>query len=556
VSDDLDRIEQIINASAVADIELLLPIGVRPRQLKITTLLIGMTLAMRAGRQAFLTDVHETLTALPDGVQRRLGVIARWPHGEHRLTYRQVEYTFDRLTTALAKTTPDGTPSEQLQAVLGRLLEASVQILGEPASSSYAVDWTDLETWSRPPPKPRSKHADPATPTDPDQPTPHTPNDTTNSTTDDSTSTTNDSTSTTSDSTSTSSDSNDGDGKDRPCADPEASWGHRNSNHPARNELFHGYYLQAITTVRDEHGPAVPELARRMHLASCKHDPPAEIVPVLERMHTSGIPIADMLADSGYAYRVPETWALPLRALGINLIQDLHPNDRGPDGTHMGATRCNGNLYCPATPTTLLELSPLPRAASAEQTNTHDRLCAELARYKLSPLTGYDPDGYRRVICPAAQGKLRCPLRPESMTLPHQHPTILTPPQHPPACCTQTTITVPPSVNAKTAQKHDYPSPEHRTSYNRRTASERTFATLTDRATNDLSRGWCRLFGLTPIALFTATALIARNIRVADAYAARQAENNRRAASGLPSKQRRRRRQTTTDLIATANTPP
>jgi hypothetical protein len=90
VSDELDRIEEIIDISGVADIELLLPTGVRPRQLKVTTLLIGMTLAARAGRQAFLTDVHTTLTALPDGVQRRLGVIARWPHGERGCQFFRV----------------------------------------------------------------------------------------------------------------------------------------------------------------------------------------------------------------------------------------------------------------------------------------------------------------------------------------------------------------------------------------------------------------------------------------------------------------------------------
>jgi hypothetical protein len=143
VSAELERIEQIIDASGVADTELLLPTGVRPRQLKVTTLLIGMTLTMRAGRQAFLTDVHKTLTALPTEDQRRLGVIATWQHAEHQLTYRQVEYTFDRVIGALAKDTPDGTPSERLHDVLDRLLEASVQVLGEPSSSSYAVDWTD-----------------------------------------------------------------------------------------------------------------------------------------------------------------------------------------------------------------------------------------------------------------------------------------------------------------------------------------------------------------------------------------------------------------------------
>lgn len=46
-----------------------------------------------------------------------------------------------------------------------------------------------------------------------------------------------------------------------------------------------------------------------------------------------------------------------------------------------------------------------------------------------------------------------------------------------------------------------------------------------DPATNDVSRGWCRIMGLTEISLFTATVLIARNLRVADAFAARQAED-------------------------------
>jgi hypothetical protein len=526
---ELERIEEIIDVSGVADIELLLPTGVRPRQLKVTTLLIGMTLAARAGREAFLTDVHTTLTALPEGVQRRLGVIARWPDGEHRLTYRQVEYTFDRLTTALAKDTPDGTPSEQLSDVLDRLLEASLQVLGEPASSSYAVDWTDQETWSQPPPKKPSTPA-PTTAEDHDAtPEDHEPAPSAQSTTDQT---------------------------PPDCADPEASWGHRRGDAPGQHdETFYGYYLQAATTVNDEHGPPVPELARRMLLSSCDHDPPPAFVPVLERMHATGITITDVLVDSGYSYRVPETWALPIRALGIDLTHDLHPNDRGPHDTHHGATCSNGNLYCPATPTTLLTLGPLPRAASPEQTTAHDQQSGELARYKLAPITRRDPDGYHRVSCPAAQGKIRCPHKPASLTLPNDRPTILDPPEHPPVCCTQQTITVPPSVNAKATQKHDYPSAAHRTSYNRRTAAERTFATLTDRATNDLSRGWCRQMGLTAIALHTATTLIARNIRVTDAFTARQAENQRREAHGLPPKHRKRRRTTIHHLAATAHAP-
>ena len=136
------------------------------------------------------------------------------------------------------------------------------------------------------------------------------------------------------------------------------------------------------------------------------------------------------------------------------------------------------------------------------------------------------------------------------MTPDRDRPEILTPPEHPRACCTQQTITVPADVLAKTAQKHDYPSVAWRRSYARRTGAERGFATAKDPASNDISRGWCRLMGLAPLMLFTATLLIARNQRILAARTARQAENQRRAAAGLPPKNRRRRRTAIADLAA------
>jgi len=114
------------------------------------------------------------------------------------------------------------------------------------------------------------------------------------------------------------------------------------------------------------------------------------------------------------------------------------------------------------------------------------------------------------------------------------------------------TITVPPEVAAKTRQKHDYPSPGHRRSYARRTSSERTFATTKDPASNNISRGWCRLMGLTG-ALWLACLLTIRNQRILDAFEARQALNARRAAAGLPPRTRRRRR---TTLASLATGPP
>jgi hypothetical protein len=207
--------------------------------------------------------------------------------------------------------------------------------------------------------------------------------------------------------------------------------------------------------MRDEHGPPVPELARRMTACSCRHDPARALVPVLTAMPAQGIPLGDILADSGYAHRDAGAWALPLRHPGAQLVQDLHPSDRGPKGTHHGAIIANGNLYCPATPRPLLELGPLARNATRDQTAAHDQQTAETARHKLGKITTDDADGYHRVMCPAVMGKIRCPLRPASMTLDRGRPEILTPPGHPPPCCTQQTITVPPGTCANV--KFGYP---------------------------------------------------------------------------------------------------
>jgi hypothetical protein len=134
-------------------------------------------------------------------------------------------------------------------------------------------------------------------------------------------------------------------------------------------------------------------------------------------------------------------------------------------------------------------------------------------------------------------------------------PEILTPPEHPPACCTQQTITVPPGATAKTAQKHDCPSRAHRRSYARRTGAERGSATAKDPATNDTSCGWRRLMGLTPLMLLTTVLPVVRNQRIPLAWNARQQENARRAAAGLPPKTRRHRRKTIADLITTPPSP-
>src|SRR6266568_982328 len=314
-------------------------------------------------------------------------------------------------------------------------------------------------------------------------------------------------------------------------------------------------------------GPADPRGPAR-HRQGAAADQPASPAPLIGTVNAgnrqnrgnpsrrstampgAGIPLGDILADSGYAHRDADAWAIPLRQAGAQLIQDLHPSDRGPKGTHHGAIIANGNLYCPKTPRLLLELGPLPPAAAPDDIAAHDQQTAELATHKLGRITADDADGYHRVMCPAVMGKIRCPLRPESMTLDRRRPEILTPPASPPACCAQQTITVPPDVTAKTRQKHDYPSKEHRHSYARRTGSERTFSTIKDPATTTIARGWCRLMGVTPLALWIACLLAVRNQRILAAWDTRQAGTARRAALGQPPRTRKRRRKTLASLAA------
>ncbi len=259
-------LEDIIDTSRAAPrIEALLPAGVRHRQLPVRTLLTGMMLTLDDRRPAYLTEVHQALIALPEPDQARLGVTENWKTGPHQLTYRQAGHTFGLVIKVLSKDQPDGAPSGDLAGICDDLLEASIPAEHKDTSAALAADWTDVESFSRPPPRGTTQ-----------------------------------------------------------CADPEASWGHRNSNLPGpKGEMFFGYYLSAATMTREEHGPPVPELARRMTLSSCHPGPVRAFTKVLTSMAAAGITLGDILADSGYAHRDAEAWAIPLRQAGAQLIQDL-----------------------------------------------------------------------------------------------------------------------------------------------------------------------------------------------------------------------------------------
>ena len=259
-----------------------------------------MQLTLADDRPAHLTKVHQALTALPEADQVRLGVTQDWDNGPHQLTYRQVEHTFGLAVKALSKTHPDGAPSDVLARTCDDLLEASIPAQHKHASAALSADWTDTETWSRPP-----RHGTTA------------------------------------------------------CADPEAPGGTATPTCPAPKAR-----CSSATTSRRHHdargnGPPVPELARRMTLTNCHLDPARALVPVLQRWPPPASRLGDILADSGYAHRDAAAWPSRSAPPARSWSRTCTPHDRGPQGTHHGAIIANGNLYCPATPAPLLELGPL-----------------------------------------------------------------------------------------------------------------------------------------------------------------------------------------------------
>jgi hypothetical protein len=167
VSIPLAALEEITDTSGIAPrIELLLPTGVRRRQLRVRTLLAGMLLSQAGQRPAHLTRVRDALTALPGPGQARPGVLEDWKTGPHQLTCRQTERTFGLVTDALAKDVPDGRPAATLATICDDLLEASIPVSSRTPARRWR--WTG-PTWK---PSPGRRPAAAAT-----APTPKPPGD-------------------------------------------------------------------------------------------------------------------------------------------------------------------------------------------------------------------------------------------------------------------------------------------------------------------------------------------------------------------------------------------
>lgn len=392
-----------------AQLEELLPSGPKPRQLAVKGFLVSLFLTKDDDRPLFLLRATDVLAKLSTADKRRLGV-------PEKVTYRHVERLFTALAdlmepnpvrTRRAKHHDPLTAEEQARRqalqdeVNDRLLEATIPEKHKD-HGSYALDWTDVDAWARPP------------------------------------------------------------GRTRPSADPSAAWGHRRakSPHPGGNsdESFYGWLEQVITMVNEEGKAKVPELVRRQTLTAANVPQPPVSLAMLARYRTDDGNAGDLLADSAYPYA--DKWTTSVTALGFSPVVDLHPNLLGRKGTEQGAIVVDDLLLCPMTPEALIDPPRPADNASEDEWDTYFEQRAERDKYAFAHHGRADDEGDQRVKCPAECGKVRCPLKPASMSNSIASPKIFNPPAPAPCCCTQRTMTITRALAGKVRQKHPYYSPE------------------------------------------------------------------------------------------------
>lgn len=483
-----------------ARLEASLPLGPKARQLPVRALLVGIFLAQTRRRSAFLTAITAVLNDLSGSEKNRLGIT-------RPVSYRVVESLFSKVaalhdpipTSSLNRRARRKRPlersvaaarTEALQVLSLDMLESSIPDVYR-SHGTFAVDWTDVPAWTRPP------------------------------------------------------------RRNGRVADPSAAWGRRRSRTPgSTDELFFGHLEQAVTMVHDERGLPTPELVRSVTFTAADvHQPPLSLWSLQEvaaRVQRAGGGPRDLLADSAYAYT--DGWSMAARALGFSLIADLHPNLLGRRGQEQGALRVDDVLLCPATPAPLIDLVRPARNASDQEWETYFKRAAEREKYAMATHGRPDTQGYQRMRCPAEVGKVRCPLKPKSMSGALSKPKVQSTPATPhPTCCSQATMTVSPVVLEKRQQKHRYYSREWIASYERRSAVERSFAAVKDPARIDLGRGHIRVIGLAKVAILRAIGYVVANYRTLLAFERRRVD---------PSRHRRRPRRSKHFVEAVASIRP
>lgn len=286
-----------------------------------------------------------------------------------------------------------------------------------------------------------------------------------------------------------------------------------------RTEWFYGYHLHALVRVAEpgQEYRSEPCLIERIVVTPAGREMIWASRELVERAQPSEYERM-LLGDRWYSNLTEANWYSFLRQNGWDQAVDMREGDQRWTDVH-GARVTAGWLHCPATPDHLERIvKPVGRRTDFFETIEERRRWA-------FDLKEDDPvAGTRRFTCPAAAGKLRCPLREGSVAVQKGLPLVTNAPDADtaPRCCHSATITVhasDPNAKARLWQRKYWGTKDQVAQTDRRTSVEQCFSRLKDRGATNMTRGFVRVTGLARVTLAVGLLAVAANIRELEDWA-------------------------------------
>jgi hypothetical protein len=457
----------------------------RPRELSVRALMVALQVQVFEGR-FLLTTVPRLLNSLDPATRKRLGITRK-----NGVTIRQVQHLFERIEkTNYDRTRTDDARYDNLDILLNKVGTAGGHDDAK-FTTSIAIDSSDIPSWGKDCYRmvfdADKKYL----------------------------------------------------GNERRASDLDAHW--RTKGKKGEKKAFFGYDLTAAVTVPEEGGPDVPRVIKAIRFRPATYKTTAMALACATDVAAKQGSLGDVLVDREYTQsKHGRDFLLPVRALGGEPVFGLKMNQVGVSGHVRGAVIIDGQPFSPSLPQSLRVIHrPLPTETYALNPNALKKYEDQIAArsiYALVPHGVRQPNKAQVYQCPAAAGKLICPLVASSRLLALGTMPAANPPRaallH--SVCDSKFRTFS-AAELPLSQRHLHGSTAWRKSYARRNEVERLFSNTKDQTSENLRHGSIRVRGIVKMGLLVALSLASTNRRLAASYDRRQPEPPKRGR-GRPRK--------------------
>ena len=294
-----------------------------------------------------------------------------------------------------------------------------------------------------------------------------------------------------------------------------------------KRRYFFGYDIEACVRVPAFSTEEVrvrrePNLLEALVVIPAGKDIVKPCLRMLDRMKSSGKKVESLLVDRHYSYKKFDRWLMELMKRGIEQVVDSHPKDQGFKNWN-GMKMAAAWAHCPGTPERLGTIPSLGPTASQDEFDLFNALINERRAYAAKRINSLSIDGKARYGCPALDGAVGCPLRPETMATAVKAllPIVTDVPDEVgrPKICTQESVQIKitnkeEEIAMKLHQRFYWGSRSWRLSYARRTFVESWFGVLKNTSSTGFHRGSHQFVGLPLVTLVVAMAAATTNLRL------------------------------------------